>query len=113
MTFESPLKIFVKLVTTMSANGSVSTLLKLPMVSSTMIGKSYLSERLRRRSRSGERKSGFEGNSVKRARMGGSCGFCARSVSRSVSSSSMEESKPWPKKWQPGPHFSKTFRVSV
>lgn len=113
MTFESPLKIFVKLVTTMSANGRVSTLTKLPIVSSTTIRKSYLSASARRRGRSGERKSGFEGNSVKRARMGGSWGFFACSVSRIASSSSIEESRPSPKRWQPGPHFSRILRVSM
>ena len=113
MTFESPLKIFVKLVTTMSANGKVSTLTKLPMLSSTITRKSYLSARARKRSRSGERNSGFEGNSVKRAIIGGSWGCSACSASRIASSSSIEESKPWPKKWQPGPHFSRILRVSV
>jgi hypothetical protein len=113
MTFESPLKIFDKLVATMSANGRVSTLTKLPMLSSIIIRKSYLSARLRKRERSGDRKSGFEGNSVMSARIGGSWGFCACSASKIASSSSMEESKPWPKKWQPGPHFSRTLSVSV
>lgn len=113
MTFESPLKIFDKLVTTISANGRVSTLTKLPMVSSTTIRKSYLSARVRKRKRSGDRKSGFDGNSVKTARIGGLWGFCASSASKIASSSSIEESKPWPKKWQPGPHFCRTFRVSV
>ena len=103
MTFESPLKIFVKLVTTMSANGNVSTIV-------------YNHEEVvlvRRCSRSGKHESRFEGNSVKSARTGGLWGFCACSVSRSVSSLSMEESKPWPKKWQSGPHFSRTLRVLV
>lgn len=113
MTFESPLNIFVKLVATMSANGRVWTLTKLPMLSSTIIRKSYLSARARKRSRSGDRKSGFEGNSVTSDRIGGSWGFCACSASKIASSSSMDESKPWPKKWQPGPHFSRTLSVSV
>src|SRR5258707_592612 len=98
MTFESPLKIFDKLVATISANGRVSTLTKLPMLSSTTIRKSYLSARARKRERSGDRKSGFEGNSVTSARIGGSWGFCACSASKIDSSSSIEESKPWPKK---------------
>jgi hypothetical protein len=113
MTLESPLKILDKLVTTISANGRVSTFIKLPMLSSITIKKSYLSARVRKRERSGDRKSGFEGNSVKSARIGGSWGFCACSASKIASSSSIEESKPWPKKWQPGPHFCSTLRVSV
>jgi hypothetical protein len=113
MTFESPLKIFVKLVATISANGRVSTLTKLPILSSIMIRKSYLSERVRKRARSADRRSGFEGNSVTSARIGGSWGFRACSASKIASSSSIEESRPSPKKWQPGPHFSRTLSVSV
>ena len=45
------------------------------MVSSTITRKSYLLERIRRRLRSGERESGFEGNLVKSARTGTLWGF--------------------------------------
>ena len=98
MTFESPLKSLLRLVTTISAKGSVSTLMKLPMVSSITIKKSYLSASVRSRERSAERKSGLEGNSVNRARMGGSCGFRACSASKIASNSSIDESRPSPKK---------------
>lgn len=114
MTFASPLKILERLLTTMSANGSTATFTKFPTVSSTTIRKSYRSASARRRGRFGERRSGFEGNSQKRARTGGVPEGCedVRSASRD-SRASISASNPWPKKWQPGPHFCRIFSVSV
>ena len=113
MVFASPLKILERLLTTTSVYGSTSTLTKLPMVSSTTIRKSYLSARARSRGRSAQRRRGLEGNSVKRAKIGGVPGFSEDSRSRIRSSSSMSGSSPCPRKKQPGPHFSRILRVSV
>ena len=113
MTFDAPLKTLVRLLTRMSAYGRTSTFTKFPMVSSITIKKSYLSARTRRRGRFADRRSGFEGNSVKRARTGGFVGSRLDSTSRIFSSSSISESIPKPRKWHPGPHFSRTLRVSV
>lgn len=60
--------------------------------------KSYWSARARRRGRFAERRSGFDGNSVKSARAGGVDGSRANSVARICSSSSMSVSRPWPRK---------------
>ena len=113
MVFASPLNILERLLTTTSVYGNTSTLTKLPMVSSTTIRKSYLSARARSRGRSAQRRRGLEGNSVKRAKIGGVPGFLEDSRSRIRSSSSMSGSSPCPRKKQPGPHFSRILRVSV
>jgi hypothetical protein len=70
MTFELPLNILLRLLTTISAYGITCTLTKLPIVSSMTIKKSYLSARARKRGRSAERSNGFEGNSVKSDKIG-------------------------------------------
>lgn len=71
MTLLSPLNTFVKLLTTISANGNTSTLTNPAIVSSTTMRNPNSSASLRSSWSGGERKSGFEGNSQKRARMGG------------------------------------------
>jgi hypothetical protein len=113
ITLEAPLKTFVRLLTKISAYGNTLTFTKFPMVSSMTMRKSYLSASARRRGRWAERSRGLEGNSVKRARMGGVVGSRAASASRIFSSSSMSLSVPKPRKWHPGPHFSRILRVSV
>jgi hypothetical protein len=113
ITLATPLNIFDKLLTTMSAYGRTSTLTKLPIVSSTTIKKSYLSASARRRGRSAERSRGLDGNSVNSANMGGVEGSRLDSFPKMDSSSSMSGSRPCPKKWHPGPHFCRILRVSV
>ena len=61
----------------------------------------------------GERKRGLDGNSVKRASIGEADGSSLNSCSIIFSRVSMSESRPFPKKWQPGPHFSSILSVSV
>lgn len=107
MTLLSPLNTFVRLLTTMSASGSTSTLTNPAIVSSTTIMKPNSSASLRRSCKGGERKSGLDGNSQKTARMGG---LAASSVCRRAGRSDV---RPLPKKWQPGPHFCKILSVSV
>ena len=67
MTFESPLKILVKLLTTISARPATSTLTKLPMVSSTTMTKPYWSAKRLNATKSGLESNGLPGNSVNRA----------------------------------------------
>lgn len=112
-TFALPLKNLDRLVTTISVYERTSTLTKVPMVSSTTITKSYLSASARRRARSGHRRRGLDGNSVKRADIGGLPGFSKDSRSRISSSSTIFFSHPWPRRKQPGPHFSRILLVSV
>jgi hypothetical protein len=113
MALDSPLKILDRLVATISAYGRTSTLTKFPIVSSTTSKTSYLSANPLRRGISAERRSGFDGNSVKRARIGGFVGSILDSSARRLSRVSMSESSPRPKKWAPGPHFSRILRVSM
>ena len=111
MTFESPLNTFVRLLTTTSAYGRTSTLTKFPIESSTTMRKSCVSASARRRGRSAARRSGFEGNSVKSARIGGVEGSVC--PERMPSSASMSASSPEGRKWHPGPHFCRILSVSV
>jgi hypothetical protein len=113
ITFVSPLNTLVKLLTTTSAQLATSTLTKLPTVSSTMIKNPYSSANSRSRRRFGDRSRGFDGNSQNKDRMGGSSGFSDRFASRRLANASRSDSLPWPKKWQPGPHFCRILRVSV
>lgn len=106
MTLLSPLNIFVKLLTTTSANCNTLTFKKLPILSSTTIANLYLSASLRMLARSGDFRSGLPGNSQKRAMI-----FSPLSSCFSSCSSSSEE--PWPRNVQPGPNFSKIFSVSM
>lgn len=106
MTLLSPLNTFVKLLTTTSAYGRTCTFRKFPTVSSTTTAKWYLSASSRIRTMLGDLRSGFEGNSQKRARM-------SSPDSSFFSNSSSSSCEPWPKKWQPGPNFSRILRVSM
>ena len=72
-----------------------------------------MSANARSRGRSAERRSGFDGNSVKSARIGGPPDDVLDSRSRITSSSSTSPSRPCPRKWHPGPHFSRILSVSV
>lgn len=80
----------------MSHQGKISTLAKVPMVSSTTKAKWYFCESFLSLGKLAHRKSGFEGNSVKRAR--GGAAPAAASAARSWSSASMSSSRPLPKK---------------
>lgn len=94
MTLPSPLNTLVRLLTTMSTAGRISTLTNVPIVSSTTMAKPYRSANERKRVKSADRSNGLEGNSVKSDRIGGSsAGSEASSFSRSSSSASV----PWPK----------------
>lgn len=106
ITFESPEKILVKLLATISAHSSTPTLQKLPMVSSTTIKKLYSSAKRLRRLILGDFNNGLEGNSQNKLK-----NLCPDF--KSASNSSMLSSSPRPKKRQPGPHFCKIFKVSV
>lgn len=85
MTFVSPLKTFVRLLTTMSAIGRTSTFANVPIVSSMTIMNPCLSAKARKRFRSAERKSGLDGNSVKSARTGVPCSSSCSRASKSAS----------------------------
>jgi hypothetical protein len=70
MTLLSPLNTFVRLLTTISASGSTSTLTNPAIVSSMMIKNPNSFASTRSSFSGGVRRRGFEGNSQKRARMG-------------------------------------------
>lgn len=98
MTFASPLKILVKLLTTISAHWAISTLTKLPTVSSTTIKNPKRSARALRRSRSGERSRGFVGNSQKSERIRGVVEPSDWVETSKASSASISSARPLPKK---------------
>lgn len=107
ITLLSPLKTLVKLLTTTSAPGSTSTLTNPAIVSSMTIIAPKSSASFLSSLRGGVRNKGFEGNSQKMARMGGT------EVDNNSRRAGRSERSPCPKNSQPGPHFCRILRVSV
>ena len=110
MTFASPLKIFVRLDTIISANAATSTLMKFPIVSSTTMMKPNSSASFLSSTRSGERSSGLLGNSQNSDRIRPSSG---RLFSNNARRLGMSSDPPEPKNSAPAPHFLRIFSVSV
>jgi len=109
-TLAVPEKTFDKLVRMRSTKGSTSTLSKVPIVSSIAIRKLYSSASSRNLASGGDRNRGFEGNSHHNARIGVPASL---EVCNSPTSSCTSCSSPTANKCAPGPHFSRTLRVSA